>query len=139
MFRTVSGSSGMERSIHEMLKDAPALNDSDSAVHGGTPPPHVPNNCSNDTQSRPATINLTLASPTSQMCKQRSYYAPFILRVTSFRAAFAPRRRCNVLPSIGRNPAGNAVCSSERVRFVGSSGSCADRSRIGRGVGLLLD
>lgn len=61
--------SGMERSIHEMLKDAPSLNDSDSAVHSGTPPPHVPNNCNNDSQPRPATINLTLGSPTSQMCK----------------------------------------------------------------------
>ncbi|XP_029033061.1 ADP ribosylation factor interacting protein arfaptin isoform X1 [Osmia lignaria lignaria] len=59
--------SGMERSIHEMLKDAPSLNDSDSAVHSGTPPPHVPNNCTSDSQPRPATINLTLGSPTSQV------------------------------------------------------------------------
>ncbi|CAK9796464.1 ARFIP2 [Anthophora plagiata] len=57
----------MERSIHEMLKDAPSLNDSDNAVHSGTPPPHVQNNCSNDSQPRPATINLTLGSPTSHM------------------------------------------------------------------------
>lgn len=63
----------MERSIHEMLKDAPSLNDSDSAVHSGTPPPHVPNNCNNDSQPRPATINLTLGSPTSQMCKYNIY------------------------------------------------------------------
>lgn len=65
--------SGMERSIHEMLKDAPSLNDSDSAVHSGTPPPHVPNNCNNENQPRPATINLTLGSPISQMCKWDLY------------------------------------------------------------------
>ncbi|XP_072765429.1 arfaptin-2 isoform X1 [Anoplolepis gracilipes] len=59
-------SSGMERSIHEMLKDAPSLNESDSAVHTGTPPPHVPNNCSGDSHPRPATINLSLGSPTNQ-------------------------------------------------------------------------
>lgn len=62
-------SSGMERSIHEMLKDAPSLNESDSAVHTGTPPPHVPNNCSSDSHPRPATINLSLGSPTTQTCK----------------------------------------------------------------------
>ncbi|XP_011871970.1 PREDICTED: arfaptin-2 isoform X3 [Vollenhovia emeryi] len=60
-------SSGMERSIHEMLKDAPSLNESDSAVHTGTPPPHVPNNCSGDGHPRPATINLSLGSPTTQI------------------------------------------------------------------------
>lgn len=59
-------SSGMERSIHEMLKDAPPLNESDNAVHTGTPPPHVPNNCTSDNHPRPATINLNLGSPTSQ-------------------------------------------------------------------------
>ncbi|EZA49233.1 hypothetical protein DMN91_006188 [Ooceraea biroi] len=59
-------SSGMERSIHEMLKDAPSLNESDSAVHTGTPPPHLPNNCSSDGHPKPATINLSLGSPTSQ-------------------------------------------------------------------------
>ncbi|KAL6439289.1 arfaptin-2 isoform X2 [Cataglyphis hispanica] len=59
-------SSGMERSIHEMLKDAPSLNESDNAVHTGTPPPHVPNNCSSDSHPRPATINLNLGSPTNQ-------------------------------------------------------------------------
>lgn len=62
-------SSGMERSIHEMLKDAPSLNESDNAVHTGTPPPHVPNNCSSDSHPRPATINLSLGSPTTQTCK----------------------------------------------------------------------
>ncbi|XP_025162607.1 arfaptin-2 isoform X4 [Harpegnathos saltator] len=62
-------SSGMERSIHEMLKDAPSLNESDNAVHTGTPPPHVPNNCSSDSHPRPATINLNLGSPTSQNLK----------------------------------------------------------------------
>ncbi|XP_039311721.1 arfaptin-2 isoform X3 [Solenopsis invicta] len=60
-------SSGMERSIHEMLKDAPSLNESDSAVHTGTPPPHVSNNCSGDIHPRPATINLSLGSPTTQI------------------------------------------------------------------------
>lgn len=59
----------MERSIHEMLKDAPSLNDNDNVVHSGSPPPHVPNNCSNDSQARPATINLTMAGPMSQTCK----------------------------------------------------------------------
>lgn len=54
------------RSIHEMLKDTPPLNDSDNAVHSGTPPPHVPNN----TRPRPATINLNVNnSYTSQSCK----------------------------------------------------------------------
>ncbi|XP_066596322.1 arfaptin-2-like isoform X3 [Prorops nasuta] len=56
----------MERSIHEMLKDAPSLNESENAVHTGTPPPHIPNNHIGDNQPRPATINLTLGSPTSQ-------------------------------------------------------------------------
>lgn len=65
-------SSGMERSIHEMLKDAPSLNESDNAVHTGTPPPHVPNNCSADSQPRPATINLSLGSPT-QTCMYGTY------------------------------------------------------------------
>ncbi|XP_076626488.1 ADP ribosylation factor interacting protein arfaptin isoform X2 [Colletes latitarsis] len=66
MFHIVAVSSGMERSIHEMLKDAPSLNDNDNTVHSGTPPPHVPNNCNNDSQTRPATINLTMSSPMSQ-------------------------------------------------------------------------
>ncbi|XP_018343941.1 PREDICTED: arfaptin-2 isoform X4 [Trachymyrmex septentrionalis] len=65
MSHITATSSGMERSIHEMLKDAPSLNESDSAVHTGTPPPHVPNNCSNDGHPRPATINLSLGSPTT--------------------------------------------------------------------------
>ena len=59
----------MERSIHEMLKDAPSLNESDSAVHSGTPPPHVPNNNrskENQSVTRPATMNL--CSYTSQSC-----------------------------------------------------------------------
>ncbi|XP_018376741.1 PREDICTED: arfaptin-2 isoform X4 [Trachymyrmex cornetzi] len=64
MSHITATSSGMERSIHEMLKDAPSLNESDSAVHTGTPPPHVPNN-SNDGHPKPATINLSLGSPTT--------------------------------------------------------------------------
>ncbi|XP_012263822.2 arfaptin-2 isoform X2 [Athalia rosae] len=55
----------MERSIHEMLKDAPSLNESENAVHTGTPPPHNPNNHSSG-PSRPATMNLPAGSPTSQ-------------------------------------------------------------------------
>jgi len=70
-------STGMERSIHEMLKDAPSLNESDNAVHTGTPPPHVPNNCSSDGHPRPATINLSLGSPTSQT----RAYETYLLRV----------------------------------------------------------
>lgn len=68
-------SSGMERSIHEMLKDAPSLNESDNAVHTGTPPPHVPNNCSSDSHPRPATINLNLGSPTNQTCIYQCFLA----------------------------------------------------------------
>ncbi|XP_011505239.1 PREDICTED: arfaptin-2 [Ceratosolen solmsi marchali] len=62
-------SSGMERSIHEMLKDAPSLNESDNAVHSGTPPPHMPNNNrakENQSATRPATMNLSLGMYTSQ-------------------------------------------------------------------------
>jgi hypothetical protein len=29
----------VERNIHEMLKDAPVMNDSNNAVHSGTAPP----------------------------------------------------------------------------------------------------
>lgn len=71
-------SSGMERSIHEMLKDAPSLNESDNAVHTGTPPPHVPNNCSSDSHPRPATINLSLGSPTNQTCIYQIFSCIFI-------------------------------------------------------------
>lgn len=56
----------MERSIHEMLKDAPSLNESASAIHSGTPPPHIQKNRLSDVQQRPATMNLTLGSPTSK-------------------------------------------------------------------------
>ncbi|XP_063233789.1 arfaptin-2 isoform X1 [Bacillus rossius redtenbacheri] len=35
-------SPAMERNIHEMLKDAPAMNDSNNAVHSGTTPPSPP-------------------------------------------------------------------------------------------------
>ncbi|XP_014204902.1 arfaptin-2 isoform X3 [Copidosoma floridanum] len=62
----------MERSIHEMLKDAPSLNESDGAVHSGTPPPHVPNNNrSKDSQlaTRPATMNLTVNAYSSPSCE----------------------------------------------------------------------
>lgn len=65
----------MERSIHEMLKDAPSLNDSDSAVHSGTPPPHVPNNNRPSISkeipaaTRPATMNLTVNAYGSQSCE----------------------------------------------------------------------
>ena len=67
---------GMEsRSIHEMLKDAPSLNESDGAVHSGTPPPHVPNNNRKESQpaTRPATMNLNLGTYTSQSCKSIKY------------------------------------------------------------------
>lgn len=60
--------SGMERSIHEMLKDAPSLNDSDTAVQSGTTPPLVSNNHV-ETHNRPATMNLVLGSPTSNSSK----------------------------------------------------------------------
>lgn len=56
----------MERSIHEMLKDAPVLNDSDSAVHSGSPPPHVPNNTNDESPQKPATMNLSLTSASPQ-------------------------------------------------------------------------
>lgn len=62
---------GMERSIHEMLKDAPVLNESDNAVHSGSPPPHVPNNnANNESPQKPATMNLSLTStsPQSREC-----------------------------------------------------------------------
>lgn len=71
MSQVTISSPTMERSIHEMLKDAPSLNDSDSAVHSGTPPPHVPNNNrSKESQpaSRPATMNLNTGY-ISQSCK----------------------------------------------------------------------
>lgn len=58
----------MERSIHEMLKDAPSLNESTSAIHSGTPPPRIQKNRLSDVQQRPATMNLTLGSPTSKSC-----------------------------------------------------------------------
>ncbi|XP_015598125.1 arfaptin-2 isoform X2 [Cephus cinctus] len=66
MSQTAVTSTGMERSIHEMLKDAPSLNESENAVHTGTPPPHVPNNLVGASQARPATMTLPLGSPTSQ-------------------------------------------------------------------------
>lgn len=72
-------SSVMERSIHEMLKDAPSLNESDSAVHSGTPPPHVPNNCSGDNLPRPATINLTVGSSVPQTCMYILFAIIFLL------------------------------------------------------------
>ncbi|XP_046592819.1 arfaptin-2 isoform X2 [Neodiprion lecontei] len=65
MSQTALPPGGMERSIHEMLKDAPSLNESENAVHTGTPPPHVPNNHTSG-PPRPATINLPVGSPTSQ-------------------------------------------------------------------------
>lgn len=58
----------MERSIHEMLKDAPSLNDSDTAVHTGTPPPHTVNNSTAENQPRPATIDLTFNNSIPQPC-----------------------------------------------------------------------
>ena len=58
----------MERSIHEMLKDAPSLNESASAVHSGSPPTHIKKNRLSDCQPRPATMSLTLESPTSKSC-----------------------------------------------------------------------
>ena len=79
MSHITATSSGMERSIHEMLKDAPSLNESDSAVHTGTPPPHVPNNCSNDSHPRPATINLSLGSPTTPICKYQIFSCMYLL------------------------------------------------------------
>jgi len=77
-------SSGMERSIHEMLKDAPSLNESDSAVHTGTPPPHVPNNYSSD-HPRPATINLSLESPTTQIRRCRMFSHVFVVKASKFK------------------------------------------------------
>ncbi|XP_043286263.1 arfaptin-2 isoform X2 [Venturia canescens] len=58
---------GMERSIHEMLKHSPPLNESDSAVHTGTPPPHEPTNYngSGDNQPKAMTMHLDLSSPSS--------------------------------------------------------------------------
>ena len=60
----------MERSIHEMLKDAPSLNESDGAVHSGTPPPHVPNSDRKSSQpaTRPATMHLSINPYGSQSC-----------------------------------------------------------------------
>ena len=68
---------GMERSIHEMLKDVPSLNDSDSAVHSGTPPPHVPNNRPKENNPRPATINLNVNA--SYKSQSGDYLIPCIL------------------------------------------------------------
>lgn len=34
-----SGSSPVERNLHEMLRDAPMMNESNNAVHSGTAPP----------------------------------------------------------------------------------------------------
>lgn len=69
MSQTAVSQSGMERSIHEMLKDAPSLNESENAVHTGTPPPHVPSNHTSAVP-RPATMNLPTGSPTAQNCKK---------------------------------------------------------------------
>lgn len=71
MSQATLSSPTMERSIHEMLKDAPSLNESDGAVHSGTPPPHVPNNNrAKDGQaaSRPATMNLNLNPYVTHSC-----------------------------------------------------------------------
>ncbi|KAL7296071.1 hypothetical protein TKK_0010625 [Trichogramma kaykai] len=67
MSQVTVASPRMERSIHEMLKDAPSLNESEAAVlSGSTPPPQLPNNnrgggsnSSKENQpQRPATMNL---------------------------------------------------------------------------------
>ena len=64
-------SSGMERSIHEMLRDTPSLNESAGAVQTGTPPPHIQKNQLSDVQPRPATMNLSFGS---QYSKSRTFF-----------------------------------------------------------------
>ncbi|XP_012284994.1 arfaptin-2 [Orussus abietinus] len=59
-------STGVERSIHEMLKDAPSLNESDGPVHTGTASPHIQNNHIEEFQARPTSMNIPLNSPTLQ-------------------------------------------------------------------------
>lgn len=76
MSQAAVSSPTMERSIHEMLKDAPSLNESDGAVHSGTPPPHVPNNNKAKdakTPTRPATMNLSLNPYVTHSCKLQKF------------------------------------------------------------------
>ncbi|XP_021926957.1 arfaptin-2 isoform X2 [Zootermopsis nevadensis] len=62
----------VERNIHEMLKDTPVMNDSNSAVHSGTAPPtpqHLgyiphPTSLPLSTTAAPSTVATTPLSPT---------------------------------------------------------------------------